>query len=133
MSPRSASGRVCLSCRSDARLVTSVGVLDPTWAKTLVLVDPEGVSVALVAIDAIGADGELMRLAYTYAANMGFTIPEANVIFGVSHTHSGPGGMYNMSKQFIAYSLPPPAVSPSFLWQFAPAVGMMMMVMPIIH
>jgi len=66
-----------------------------------------------------------MKLAYTYAVSMGFPIPEDNVIFGCSHTHSGPGGKYSFDNLLLqmGYSLFT-AVSSSFLWQIAPAVGM---------
>jgi neutral ceramidase len=86
----------------------SKGVLDPTMAKAVVIQDGSGNHVCIVSIDAIGADGNLMHLAYVYASAMGFPIPEESVVFGASHTHSGPGG-----------------VSESFLWQVAPAVDLL--------
>lgn len=83
-------------------------MLDPTWAKAVVIQDASGNEVCIVSVDAIGADGNLMHLAYVYAASEGFPIAEENIVFGASHTHSGPGG-----------------VSESFLWQVAPAVDLL--------
>jgi hypothetical protein len=80
-------------------LSCSVGVMDPTWAKALYIEDDQGNKVTLVTIDAIGSDGPLVDLAHTYAVTMGFPLSREQVIFGASHSHSGPG-----------------AVSPSFLW-----------------
>lgn len=90
----------------------SVGVLDPNFAKALVL-DDGTTQLCLVAIDFIGADEDLADLAYNYAVEqgayprsivsrspvadrlgygvgwrIGFPIPRDNVIVSAAHTHS---------------------------------------------
>jgi hypothetical protein len=76
--------------------------MDPTWVKALYLEDDNHNAVMLVTMDAIGSDGPLVDLAHTYAVTLGLPLEREQVIFGASHTHSGPGG-----------------VSPSFLWVWA--------------
>eukprot|EP00117_Sycon_ciliatum_P047172 scpid74991/ scgid33716/ Neutral ceramidase B; Acylsphingosine deacylase 2B; N-acylsphingosine amidohydrolase 2B len=85
----------------------SVGHLDPTWTKALVLKDDDGTELCIITFDGIGADGALRKLAYYKAAVLGFPLPLSNVIMSGSHSHSGPG-----------------AVSPEFLWEFAPATDL---------
>jgi len=84
----------------------NIGVLDPLYAKALVL-DNGSTKICFVTIDAIGSDGAVSSLAYDIAVNMGFKIPRENVIFSGSHSHSGPG-----------------AITPEFLWEFAPATDL---------
>lgn len=69
-------------------MMPSVGVLDPNFAKALVLDDGK-TSVAIVTLDGIGSDGTLNLLAYDIAKGRGFTVPFENVLFSSSHSHSG--------------------------------------------
>jgi hypothetical protein len=84
----------------------SVGHLEPTWAKAVVVSDGS-VSFCFITIDAIGADGTLRRMAYDMAVQQGFSIPFDNVAMHGSHSHSGPGG-----------------ITDEFLWEFAPAMDL---------
>jgi hypothetical protein len=88
-------------------MAPSVGVMDPSWVKALVIDDGEGAQICFVTIDGIGSDDHLNFLAYGIAYQQGFTIPYSNVIFSGSHSHSGPG-----------------AISSDFLWEFAPATDL---------
>jgi hypothetical protein len=75
-------------------LKPSEGILDPLYARSLVL-DDGSERVCIVTIDACGSDGELVELAHRKAAARGFSIPKEKVLFCASHTHSGPGAMGN--------------------------------------
>eukprot|EP01116_Phalansterium_solitarium_P025407 TRINITY_DN9709_c1_g2_i1.p1 TRINITY_DN9709_c1_g2~~TRINITY_DN9709_c1_g2_i1.p1 ORF type:complete len:500 (-),score=133.82 TRINITY_DN9709_c1_g2_i1:217-1716(-) len=89
----------------------SVGVLEPTYVRALVMTASNGVvstGVALLTMDVIGADSSIADLAYAYAVTQGFSIPFANCIFSASHSHSGPG-----------------AISPEWLWSVAPSSDVM--------
>eukprot|EP01112_Ceratiomyxa_fruticulosa_P020747 TRINITY_DN7153_c0_g1_i1.p1 TRINITY_DN7153_c0_g1~~TRINITY_DN7153_c0_g1_i1.p1 ORF type:complete len:465 (-),score=91.10 TRINITY_DN7153_c0_g1_i1:73-1467(-) len=88
-------------------MTPSVGIMDPTWVKALVIDDGEGTQMCIVTVDAIGSDENLVNVTYNYAKEMGFPVPLNNCIFSMSHSHSGPG-----------------AVSSDFLWQFAPATDL---------
>lgn len=69
-------------------MMPSTGVLDPNFAKALVLDDGQ-TTIAIVTLDGIGSDGTLNQLAYDIAASKGFTVPFDNVLFSSSHSHSG--------------------------------------------
>ena len=80
---------------------------DGTWTKALVL--DNGVErIAFVTLDGIGSDGTLNRMTVNIAQSMGSTIEEDKIIFGSSHSHSGPG-----------------AISPELLWALAPATDLL--------
>jgi hypothetical protein len=72
-----------------ARDHPSEGVLQPLWAKALVLQDRKGTRVALVGIDLIGID---RRLADAVCQRVLPTtgIPRERIVLNCSHTHSGP-------------------------------------------
>jgi len=86
----------------------SVGILDPSWVKCLVIDDGNGERFAFVTMDAIGADGNIEELAYLMASQQGFSVPLEKIVFSGSHTHSGPG-----------------ALSPEMLWALAPATDVL--------
>lgn len=88
-------------------MLHSVGVMDPTWVRALVI-EEGGQQFAVITIDAIGADSVLMRLAWEIATAQGLQIPLENIVLGGSHSHSGPGG-----------------ISPFFLWAIAPAIDLL--------
>ena len=84
----------------------SIGHLTPTWVKALILSDGS-TTFCFVTVDAIGAGGTLLEMAYDKAAGRGFKVPIENVALHGSHTHSGPAG-----------------ITPEFLWEFAPAMDL---------
>lgn len=84
----------------------SVGHLEATWTKALV-VDNGSTMFCFVTVDAIGADGTIIKMAYDIAAARGFRVPFENVAMHGSHTHSGPAG-----------------ITDEFLWEFAPAMDL---------
>ncbi len=67
----------------------SDGVLQPLWAKALVLADREGSKAVLVSLDLIGID---RRLSATVGARVfqKTGIPPERIVLNCSHTHSGP-------------------------------------------
>lgn len=72
-----------------ARTRPSEGVLQPLWAKAIVLEDRAGTRAAIVAMDLIGIDRRLAdavcrRVLPTTA------IPRERILLNCSHTHSGP-------------------------------------------
>jgi hypothetical protein len=89
-------------------MTPSTGVIDPNYAKALVIEDDNGTRVCLVTMDAIGTDNTLMKMAYDMALSMGFTVPFERVTSSGSHSHSGPG-----------------AISPSYLFAIAPAADLL--------
>lgn len=84
----------------------SVGHLEATWAKALVI-DNGTTTFCFSTFDAIGADGTILKMAYDIAAEKGFRVPFENVALHGSHTHSGPAG-----------------ITDEFLWEFAPAMDL---------
>ena len=109
-------------------MTPSVGHLQPTWVKALVIDDGQ-TKFCFVTVDAIGrnarftfvnrdkcwclclysgADGTLRRTAWERARDMGFSLPLDNVTLHGSHTHSGPG-----------------AIAPELLWELAPATDIL--------
>lgn len=84
----------------------SVGHLEATWAKALVI-DNGTTIFCFATFDAIGADGTILKMAYDIAAEKGFRVPFENVALHGSHTHSGPAG-----------------ITDEFLWEFAPAMDL---------
>eukprot|EP00163_Fabomonas_tropica_P015439 TRINITY_DN28234_c0_g1_i1.p1 TRINITY_DN28234_c0_g1~~TRINITY_DN28234_c0_g1_i1.p1 ORF type:complete len:506 (+),score=121.43 TRINITY_DN28234_c0_g1_i1:33-1520(+) len=89
-------------------MTPSVGHLDPTWAKALIIEDPSGMNFCMITLDTIGAGGSQLQLAWNMAAAQGFNIPLERVTLHASHSHSGPG-----------------ALTPDFLWAMAPAMDLM--------
>lgn len=87
-------------------MTPSQGYLNPTWIKCLTIDDGK-TTVTFVTFDAIGADGNICDESALKANVLGYPFPRENIIFGASHTHSGPG-----------------AVSPEFLWEVAPATDL---------
>ncbi|KJE90076.1 hypothetical protein CAOG_01451 [Capsaspora owczarzaki ATCC 30864] len=87
-------------------MTPSVGHLDPTWAKALVI-DDGNTKFCFATIDAIGSEGDLRKMAYDNAVSRGFTVPYGQFILSASHTHSGPAG-----------------ISSSFLFEAAPAMDL---------
>lgn len=77
----------------------SVGVLDPLYARALVLSDGTD-KVAIVTLDGIATTDRMVQLAHQEATRLGASIPFENVLMCASHTHSGPG-----------------AISPGWFWQ----------------
>jgi hypothetical protein len=69
-------------------MMPSVGVLDPNYAKALVL-DDGTTKICIVTLDGIGSDGTLNELAYDLAVDQGFSVPFDHVMFSSSHSHSG--------------------------------------------
>src|SRR3989338_8251637 len=67
-----------------------------------------GSQLALITVDAIGADSALLKMAVEKATAMGFDVPLSNVVLSASHTHSGPG-----------------AVTAELLWSLAPATDLL--------
>jgi len=87
-------------------MTPSVGIIDPTWVKAVVL-DNSVTQIAFITLDGIGSDGSLNQLAWDIATGLGFTVPFENCLFSSSHSHSGPG-----------------AVSSDMLWALAPATDL---------
>lgn len=73
-------------------LEPSVGVKDPLMAKCLVLGNGHE-RVAIVTIDAVATDAEVVETAWGKAQSQGFTVPLEKVMVCASHTHSGPGAL----------------------------------------
>jgi neutral ceramidase len=72
-----------------ARKHPSEGVLQPLWAKSLVLEDRRHTRVAVVTLDLIGIDRALVdRVAQRVRQATG--IPRERLVVNCSHTHSGP-------------------------------------------
>ena len=67
----------------------SEGVLQPLWAKALVLEDRGGVRAAIVTMDLIGIDRRLSE-AVCRRALQTTGIPRERILLNCSHTHSGP-------------------------------------------
>lgn len=88
-------------------MTPSVGHLQPTWVKALVIDDGQ-TKFCFVTVDAIGSDGTLRRMAWERAKDMNFSIPLDSVTMHGSHTHSGPG-----------------AITPELLWELAPATDIL--------
>eukprot|EP00762_Andalucia_godoyi_P001467 ANDGO_00225.mRNA.1 Neutral ceramidase len=88
-------------------MIPSVGIRDPTWVRALVLDDGASGRFMIVTIDAIGADGGLVKKAIEIAAAQGLKTNPDHVIVSASHSHSGPG-----------------AVSYEKLWELAPATDL---------
>eukprot|EP00698_Gefionella_okellyi_P007333 TRINITY_DN1787_c0_g1_i1.p1 TRINITY_DN1787_c0_g1~~TRINITY_DN1787_c0_g1_i1.p1 ORF type:complete len:441 (+),score=106.36 TRINITY_DN1787_c0_g1_i1:19-1341(+) len=85
----------------------SIGVYDPNYVKALVI-DTGAKRFCFAAMDFIGADENVMRLAVTIAASMGSQITLENLMVSAAHTHSSGG-----------------AVSSDFLWAIAPAIDLL--------
>lgn len=81
----------------------SEGVLQPLWAKALVLEDQQGSRVVFLTMDLIGIDRP-MSDAVGRRAFASTGIPRERIIVNISHTHSGPvvAGVTN-----IVYDLDP--------------------------
>ena len=67
----------------------SEGVLQPLWAKALVLEDGRGTRAAIVTMDLIGIDRRLSE-AVCQRAFQKTGIPRERIVLNCSHTHSGP-------------------------------------------
>jgi neutral ceramidase len=93
-------------------MTPSKGIIDPIWARALVIDDGKGHRVCFVSLDACGADGSMGELAFDIAKAKGFTVPQENCVISGSHTHSGPG-----------------AVTPELLWELAPATDLLVPVL----
>jgi hypothetical protein len=77
-------------------LVPSEGVLDPIYAKALVLSDGE-TKVAFLSLDVVATVDGIVTLMSKYARDMGGTIPKENLFVFSSHTHSGPGAISGLT------------------------------------
>lgn len=84
-----------------ALLTPSTGVLDPLYARALVLTQGSE-KVCFLTIDAIAVEGDLVSDAVKAARKKGFTLELNSVLACASHTHSGSG-----------------AVARSLLWQLS--------------
>ncbi|MDF1666026.1 MAG: neutral/alkaline non-lysosomal ceramidase N-terminal domain-containing protein [Planctomycetota bacterium] len=82
-------------------LAPATGVLDPLYAKALVIKQGKE-KVCLLTIDAIAVEGDLVSDAVKAARKQGFTLKLDSVLACASHTHSGSG-----------------AVAKSLLWQLS--------------
>lgn len=67
----------------------SEGVLQPLWAKALVLEDRDGARAAIVTMDLIGIDRRLSEAVCRRALEK-TGIPRERIVLNCSHTHSGP-------------------------------------------
>ncbi len=67
----------------------SEGVLQPLWAKALVLEDRGGSRAAIVSMDLIGVDRRMSE-AVCQRAFQSTGIPRERIVLNCSHTHSGP-------------------------------------------
>ena len=72
-----------------ARNHPSEGVLQPLWAKALVLEDGGGARAAIVTMDLIGIDRRMSE-AVCQRALQKTGIPRQRIVLNCSHTHSGP-------------------------------------------
>jgi neutral ceramidase len=72
-----------------ARQRPSEGVLQPLWAKALVLEDHGGSRAAIVTMDLIGIDRRLAE-AVCRRAGQKTGMPRERIVLNCSHTHSGP-------------------------------------------
>lgn len=72
-----------------ARNHPSEGVLQPLWAKALVLADQQGSHAVLVSLDLIGIDRCLSE-AVAASVFQKTGIPRERIVLNCSHTHSGP-------------------------------------------
>jgi neutral ceramidase len=82
-------------------LVPSTGVLDPLFARALVLEQGKK-KLCILTIDAIATEGDLVTQAVKKAQRLGFSVALESVLVCASHTHSGSG-----------------AVAKSLLWQLS--------------
>ncbi|MDP2435451.1 MAG: hypothetical protein Q8P67_06895 [archaeon] len=73
-------------------LVGNQGVLNPTYARALVLDDGQGETVCFVTFDLMAVDEPMTYLAWLMAAAKGFPVPFEKTTFTGSHTHSGFAG-----------------------------------------
>ncbi|KNC56090.1 uncharacterized protein AMSG_02103 [Thecamonas trahens ATCC 50062] len=89
-------------------MMPSVGIIDPTWCKVLILDDGKGTQLAFVTLDGIGSDETLNGIVIEKIREAGSTLTIENIVFASSHTHSGPG-----------------AISPRMLWALAPATDLL--------
>jgi len=80
-------------------LTPSGGVKDPIFVKALVLTDGQATT-AVVTLDMIATDSDLVRLAYDKAVTMGVPVALDDILVCSSHTHSGPGAL--SSRRFWA-------------------------------
>ena len=72
----------------DPRARRAEGVHDPLYVRTIVL-ESAGVKLAYVIFDLIGLSSKMMN-PYIRKAALATGIPEDNIIWACSHTHSGP-------------------------------------------
>ncbi len=77
-------------------LVPSEGVLDPIYAKAIVLSDGD-TKVAFLSLDVVATVDEVVTLVAKYARDMGGSIPKENIFVFSSHTHSGPGAISGLT------------------------------------
>ncbi|MDJ0839837.1 MAG: neutral/alkaline non-lysosomal ceramidase N-terminal domain-containing protein [Acidobacteriota bacterium] len=83
----------------------SKGVKDPLTARALVLSNGHE-RVALVSVDLIAAQEEMIQAAWQKARDKGFSIPLEKVLFCASHTHSGPGAFTKLIPwQYLAVDI----------------------------
>jgi len=86
-------------------LHASTGARDPVMAKCLVLANGFE-RVAIVTLDAVACDEQLVAKAWRKAQAQGFSVPLEKVLFAASHTHSGPGALTRrLAWQVIAVDL----------------------------
>lgn len=103
-------------------LAPSEGVLDPLYARALVLADGEE-TVALVSVDAIGVTNEMLEAVHREAARRGVDIPVERLLVFASHTHSGPGAVTRRRFwELAAMDLYHPRVARSLFRRVAEAV-----------
>lgn len=71
-------------------LAPSTGVRDPIMAKALII-ENGSTTVAILTLDAIATDADVVAEVHRKAAARGVTVPLENLMVAASHTHSGPG------------------------------------------
>ena len=82
------------------------------WVRAMVMTEPGGDAVALITLDAIGA-GNVIQDRLTQKVAVATGIPQANVLFGQTHTHAGPDlqGLWGgVPQSWIESTLYPAAV-----------------------
>ena len=73
-------------------LMPNQGVLNPVYARALVLDDGQNTTVCFVTFDLMAVDEPMTYLAWLMAAAQGFPVPFERVTFTGSHTHSSFAG-----------------------------------------
>lgn len=100
----------------------SEGILDPIFAKALVLSDGLN-KVAILTLDGIATVDELVELIHQKALAMGSTLQKENLLVAASHTHSGPGAITGLTFwELIAMDLLVKSVRDGFAEKCAQAL-----------